>query len=350
MPRSPPLHKVIDAGRWDAEAPLGRLVVIAHAAFLDEGFVPCATPPKRPLPEQVGATASALSLRYTIPELVRRTRAAAGAEAAVLRLCAHGKFVILYGYLDSDGNRPATRWACVDTLFIAPLLSGDLDATAHALASDALGIRLWKALAGGLSRRLFVDICGKNIKRLPPRFMSLPNDLQAAILSRLVGEDLAKVECTCTELRDLVAGRELWKAKYMATRWILFSSLRSDSELDDTSSWSWKEKYVRARLRWPPRLWLWSPQLRLPRWWHDMDGLLLPRLADWSYDYLYQRFVDRLELDRCSRQDPTKHLIERFLERCKVPVGGHDSHRRRRAPHGERRCSKGLVRSPWTHR
>jgi len=119
------------------------------------------------------------------------------------------------------------------------------------LAGDALGARLWKALADGVGRRLFLDIWARNAALLPPRFMSLTADWQASILRRLVGVDLAMVECTCTELRDLVAERQLWKARYMAEQWFLFLGWRSRSASDETQILgayrSWKEKYVKSR-------------------------------------------------------------------------------------------------------
>ncbi|KAL6641589.1 hypothetical protein ACP70R_019770 [Stipagrostis hirtigluma subsp. patula] len=362
-----PLHEAIGAGRWDAEAPLGRLVLVAHAAFLYAGFVPCGKPASRRLPAQVGAAASTITLRYTIPELVVRPRkpSGAGADSAVLRLCAHGRFLILYGYLAGDGNRPPTRWACVDAAFVAPVLSGDLDATAHALANDALGARLWKALAGGLCRHLYEDICGKNWSRLPPRLTSLPADLQAAILSRLGAKDLAMVECTCTELRNLVAGRHLWRAKYVFKLWWSLWPYPSERSGIDNSSRSWMEMFLTARRRWP------SPSRRLiyemyggemelwplhhrRGWRRRLRPLLWPidDLFDWDENW------DDLD-DRRGRHDPTERLIRRFQQRrSKVPVGDGNGRRRMAAAYGSserRRCSEGVIHSPsaryrWTHR
>uniref|UniRef100_A0A0E0B7J2 F-box domain-containing protein n=1 Tax=Oryza glumipatula TaxID=40148 RepID=A0A0E0B7J2_9ORYZ len=202
--RRHPLHDAIDAARWDAEPPLGRLVVVAHAASLHASFVPYSaggrlSASRRPLPDEISATASSLSLLYTVPDLLRQTttqRRRSRAETAVLRLCAHGDHVVFYGH-----------WACIDALRIAPVhLSGGLDATAHALAADGDG--LWKKLTGGLARRLFVDMCRKNSRHLPPRLTSLPPDLQEDILRRLAVEDIAAVYFTCTGLRDLIAGSE----------------------------------------------------------------------------------------------------------------------------------------------
>ncbi|CAL4943036.1 unnamed protein product [Urochloa decumbens] len=359
MPRS---HQSMDARRWDAEAPLGRIVLVAHAAFLHAGFVSYAGS-HRPLPKQVGLTASTLPLRYTVPELVvraaRRDAPAAAADAAVLRLCAHGDFLILYGYLAiSGGRRPGTRWACVGARLVAPVLSGGLAAAARALAGagdgDTLGTRLWNALADGLARRLFLDICAANAALLPPRLTSLPGDLQAEILGRLAGVDLAMAECTCTGIRDLIAGRELWRSLAERQRRRLFVFERS-VEIDGSSR-SWKEKYVATRWwswRWP------SPRLRrrlLPWRWLLSD--FYP-LAFEDLQHAYARRIAQCELDRCKGQDPTEHLIRRFLQRkSKVPVGDGDGHRRRATAvygHGQRRCREEAVYSPsakygWTHR
>uniref|UniRef100_A0A0E0M588 F-box domain-containing protein n=1 Tax=Oryza punctata TaxID=4537 RepID=A0A0E0M588_ORYPU len=120
------------------------------------------------------------------------------AETAVLRLCAHGDHVVFYGYLTGDANRTTRHWACIDALLFVPVLSGGLDATAHALANDAAGAGIWKKLAGGLGRRLFVDMCRKNSKLLPRRLTSLPADLQEDILRRLAVEDITAMYFTCT--------------------------------------------------------------------------------------------------------------------------------------------------------
>uniref|UniRef100_A0A0D9XHK1 F-box domain-containing protein n=1 Tax=Leersia perrieri TaxID=77586 RepID=A0A0D9XHK1_9ORYZ len=329
------LQDVIDAGDWDAEPFLGRLAVVAHTAFLQAGFVaPCtggkpASFRRRLLPEQIGSVASSLSLRYTIPDLLprQRRRRRRYTETAVLRLCApHGDYVILYGYLTGDGDRrPTTHWAYIDMSLIAHVLSGDLDETVHALYHDAMGVRLWNALAGWLARRLFADMCWKNSVVMPSRLTSLPDDLQATILSRLSGEDLAKVECTCTKLKDLVAGRELWKAKYMAVRrWWWFFSSSSKSKLE-ASSWNWKEGYARERKSWP---YYRFRKLRIGRLLCELTTHT--RFREFRFfgdnqgwwNELYRRLDARVELGRDTRQDPTKHLTERFLHNSKVLAGG----------------------------
>nr|AAL01164.1 Hypothetical protein [Oryza sativa Japonica Group]AAN11200.1 Hypothetical protein [Oryza sativa Japonica Group] len=291
--RRHPLHDAIDAARWDAEPPLGRLVVVAHAAFLHAGFVPysaggSSSASRRPLPDEIGAVASSLSLRYTVPELLRRTttqRRRSRAETAVLRLCAHGDHVVFYGYLTGDANQvqrlQTTRhWACIDALSVASvLLSGDLDATAHALADDGAG--LWKKLAGGLARRLFVDMCRKNSRLLPPRLTSLPPDLQEDILRRLAVEDIAAMYFTCTGLRDLIAGSEVLNNNFQwGELWMNFA---------------WSQGYLR---RWLP-----SPA-----------RVVVGRRSQTT------SFVAGDGEDRCRWRDPTKQMIERFVEKRIVRV------------------------------
>uniref|UniRef100_K3ZEE3 Uncharacterized protein n=1 Tax=Setaria italica TaxID=4555 RepID=K3ZEE3_SETIT len=111
-----PLHRVIDAGRWNAERLLGRLIIVVHAAFLDAGFVPVPHRSGRkpgPVPRQAGRTASALSLRYGAPQLLHRQ----DAEAAVLRILAHGRrHVILYVHPDSR----AASWFLPDWCHYSP--------------------------------------------------------------------------------------------------------------------------------------------------------------------------------------------------------------------------------------
>lgn len=255
-PKVSPLHMVIDAPRWDAEPPLGRLFIVAHAAFLDAGFVPHGTkvPKSARLPKQVGRTASTLFLRYTALQLLHRL----DVEPAALRLCAHGRHVVFYTRFHVWWwfRRPKeTYWVCLDALAAAALLSGRLDDTGRALRNDARVAALWKALSEGLCRRLLVDMCCSYGVALEPTFMSLPGDIKAAILGRLTdGDDLARVERTCTELRRLVAEHddELWKPRFEALTQNAASLYLPDDEDDgagtgDSEVNSWKARYMRAK-------------------------------------------------------------------------------------------------------
>uniref|UniRef100_A0A0E0B7I9 F-box domain-containing protein n=1 Tax=Oryza glumipatula TaxID=40148 RepID=A0A0E0B7I9_9ORYZ len=259
-PKTSPLHRVIGAARWDAERPLGRLLILAHAAFLDAGFVPAAAADDDNsirLPRKVGRTASSLPLRYAAPQLLHWPDDAAAVQ---LRLCAHGRHLVLYvsmarcsmfrEWLD-------TYWVCLDALAAAALLGGALDDTARALRLDARLAALWGALADRLCRRVLVDVCARNGVTLEPTFMSLPDDVKAAILARLPdGDDLARAECTCAGLRRLVADRDrdaaLWKPRYEKLPFLLqlIGGGDDDDDGEPTTEVSWKKKYVAARL-WP---------------------------------------------------------------------------------------------------
>ncbi|CAL5094561.1 unnamed protein product [Urochloa decumbens] len=228
-----PLHKVIDAVRWDAERLLGRLIVVVHAAFLDAGFVSLPHDPRfrssGTVPKQAGRTSAALSLRYAAPQLLLHRRH--DADAAALRILAHGRCHLIL-YVDCDPWPVELRCVVVDALAVVPLLGGGLDATARALRRDAEpAAALWRRLTDGLCRGALVDICHQNGVALEPTFASLPGDAMAAVLARLAsGADLARAELACAALRRLVAGRdrELWKprhdalvARRAATPWLL---------------------------------------------------------------------------------------------------------------------------------
>ncbi|XP_044443799.1 uncharacterized protein [Triticum aestivum] len=230
-----PLHRVIDARRWDAERLLGRLIVVVHAAFLDAGFAPHAhgVPKHRRVPRRVGATASTLPLVYAAPRLP---------DAAVaLRMRTHGMRIVFYvcvPRLALPDPGPGVHWACVDALAAAPLMSGGLDGTARALAGvGACGLpALWRELAEKLCRGALVDLCRENA------FVSLPGDVTLAVLARLADVlDLLGVASTCTELRCLVADHdsELWKHRYKA--------LCSLTCCDDSPETSWMKGWCEEK-------------------------------------------------------------------------------------------------------
>ncbi|XBI02777.1 hypothetical protein VPH35_131284 [Triticum aestivum] len=247
--KASPLHRVVDARRWDAEPLLGRLVIVVHAAFLEAGFIvrrrgdlsPCR------LPTEAGATASSLSLKYTASQLLPRH----DMDGAALRICTDGQCFLFYVQVSSVRRTCGTYWVCLDVLSVASLLSGGLDDTGRQLLGTAS--TLWRTVIDGMCRRLLSDLCREHgvVPGRVPTLMSLPSDAMLAILARLPdGKDLLRVESTCTELRRLVGGRdrdcELWLPRYKALerntqRW----SLRGGSE-DELPGTSWKEMFVRA--------------------------------------------------------------------------------------------------------
>ncbi|KQK12681.2 hypothetical protein BRADI_1g05325v3, partial [Brachypodium distachyon] len=239
---SSPLHRVIDAGRWDAERLLGRLFVFLHAVLLDSGFTPAPEDPttgssSSRLPAQVGATASTLPLSYLAPPLL--------AAVALKADCARGRDVVLHVHAGADSKR--LLWARVDAVAAAALLAGGLDYTARALRTASPVAALWRELADGLRFRVLAELCAGGVTTL----MSLPGDAKAEILARLdSGKDLARAAAACRDLRRVVADRdrELWKPLYEAV---------------GTGGWrplpglTWKERYLVEKLsifKWPQSL------------------------------------------------------------------------------------------------
>ncbi|TVU19041.1 hypothetical protein EJB05_35168, partial [Eragrostis curvula] len=332
MAKVSPLHKVIDAGLWDAEHPLGRLFILVHAAFLDAGFVPLPHPSgkRRPIPREAGQTASALSLRYTVPELLCRRR---GAQATVvLRQQVYGRKIVLY--VQRGNARPvASSWVVVaDALAAVALLSGGLDATARALRRDARLAALWRGLRDALCRRALVDLCRGNGVAMEPTFASLPGDVTAAILARLAdGADLARVAGTCAALWRLVAehDRELWKPMYDA---LPPAAPDTDSSSEEMS---WKQRYLRARLRYNA-----VPRISLP-----LEERLSLQFARLLSSYLDRRLNRRPRcLDSCNPPEvPADSVPERPRKRRTAWIGWHA------AGIGRVPMSRGQDQEEWRH-
>lgn len=268
--KSWPLSKVTDASRWDAEDLFGRLCIVADAAFLSAGFVPCECDAPETTP------CWSLSRRYLVPQLAHRE----GADAAVLCIsrwgrrrggCGRGRITV-DAYVDSNGRQRNARRERLALVALAPVLSGGMDDSARALATSSPddangGAWLWKLLADQLCRRLFLSICLHGGVPVLPSFACLPVDVQITILRRLrVAEDVARVECASKELRRLVADHDavLWKAKYDESIRSLNSRIsRKPAEFrpppvfttkeppyftgEDMPLMSWKERYAMTR-------------------------------------------------------------------------------------------------------
>lgn len=143
---------------------------------------------------------------------------AAGRGTAVLRLCGHGRNLAVHVLRIPHrrrqvGNRPTTRSSPATSTRRRTLWPTTRAASSSGRSSPA----------GWPGRRLLADMSWKNSTLCCRRgsCRSRPTWLQAAeILSRLAGEDLAKVECTCTELRDVVAGRRRRWCRNSRHRWM----------------------------------------------------------------------------------------------------------------------------------
>ncbi|KAI4976904.1 hypothetical protein ZWY2020_050511 [Hordeum vulgare] len=209
-----PLHRVIDAARWDAERLLGRLIILVHAAFLDAVFVVHADRVGKSgrVPTRAGATASTRQhLRRTEPLRGRPSQRVPAVQERIVRRA------------------------------VAPLLSRGLGDTARALTDDgACGVAaLWRELTEKLCRSTLVAVCpGKDA------LLSLSVDVLLDILARLNGLDILMLSSTCAGLSRLVADHdsELWKNRYMA----LFRSRWAD---DSSGTTNWMELWCKLKQR-----------------------------------------------------------------------------------------------------
>lgn len=272
-----PLHRVIDAGRWDAEPHVGRLIILIHAAFVDAGFVPLPVIPggDGQVPREIGPAASSLSRRYTAPQLQDHPDAVID-----LRLRPHRLRIHLSVARGTNNPRlllaDRNRFAVDDAVAAALLLPGDLDAAARALRRDPRVAALWCGLTGDLCRPALEELCSLHGVALEPTLLSLPTEVLAAVLARLVdGRDLARAELTCGALRRIVAerDRELWKPLYDAV--IGYSVWMHDAT--DSPRMRWKRRYVNA---WLARL---PTELRSPS---SLSELRAARVASSSEDFV----------------------------------------------------------------
>ncbi|KQJ86294.1 hypothetical protein BRADI_4g04508v3, partial [Brachypodium distachyon] len=206
-----PLHRVIDARRWDGELLLGRLFLVFHAAF------PRRRLPPRPRRRSGFRLSPKAGRRHSLDPLPPLPRAAdprgrrpqglrARAARGLLRLRRRRRRrQVLLGVRGRARRRPAP-------------LPRPRRHRARALRSDALVASLWHELSYRLCPRVLAELCGGVVPG-GTSFVSLPGDAKAAILARLdKGKDLARASATCRDLRRLVADRdrELWKPLYKA--------------------------------------------------------------------------------------------------------------------------------------
>ncbi|GJN06642.1 hypothetical protein PR202_ga24394 [Eleusine coracana subsp. coracana] len=282
------LRRLVDEDEWEAEDLAGRLGIVAHAAFLRAGFVPCGEEPSSghllKQVDEIGPSAPALRRRYTAAQLARREGDAV--DAAVLELRARGNGGVAFQafVLTRDGDRRRLCEAVLDAAALAPLLSGGLADAARALLET--GAWLWRPLADWVVPTLLLELCRRN--DLPVTgFTSLPDDAKVEILKRLDdGKDLAMVECVSSQLRRLVADRGLWKAMYRSLG--LPSDLKISQEVG-----SWKERYVNSR-----------PQLE-SGW--DLPSLLCD--SDNEYDRYLNMLIDECRLWEFEFPMPRENLV-----------------------------------------
>ncbi|QCE08429.1 F-box protein SKIP22-like [Vigna unguiculata] len=200
------------------------LVFTVHGVILESGFVRIdkdsgmAVSCSHLLDDSPSAFSSVISLRYALPEILVN-----GASHSVnLKFQTLGHFVNVCGSLSDDtGSR--LHYVCLDRRkYVRPLELMLANSESKGSVNDGEEIsfgnevfEMWKMVKDRLALPLLIDLCEKAGLDLPPCFMRLPMELKLLILERLPGVDLAKVACTCSELRYLSTSNELWKKKYI---------------------------------------------------------------------------------------------------------------------------------------
>uniref|UniRef100_A0A0D9Z4C9 BHLH domain-containing protein n=1 Tax=Oryza glumipatula TaxID=40148 RepID=A0A0D9Z4C9_9ORYZ len=188
-----------------------RLVVALHAALLDAGFLyanPVGSCLQLPQNWASGSFVP-VSMKYTLPELVEALPAVEEGMVAVLNYSLMGNFMMVYGHV--PGATSGVRRLCLELPELAPLLYLDSDEVSTAEEREIH--ELWRVLKDEMCLPLMISLCQLNNLSLPPCLMALPGDVKAKVLEFVPGVDLARVQCTCKELRDLAADDNLWKKK-----------------------------------------------------------------------------------------------------------------------------------------
>jgi F-box protein 7 len=198
---------------WSAEGTvIHRLVVALQAALIDVGFL--AANPSGSRLELLKAWASGasatLTVKYTLPELISMLPEAEEGRIVVLNYSLMSNFVTIYGSV--PGAQSELRRLCLGLPKLAPLLY--LGSNAVGAVEEKEILELWRVLKDELCLPLMISLCQLNRLSLPLCLMALPGDMKAKILESVPGVDLAKVECTCKELKDLAADQNLWERKF----------------------------------------------------------------------------------------------------------------------------------------
>jgi hypothetical protein len=235
-----PLNKVTDGDRWNAESLVGRLGIVAHAAFLYTGFRPHAA---QPAPSEPWS----LSCRYSLKQPAHRGGIR---DTIVMHLSGQEQgSVALHTYVSRKNRRHRKLEMPFDNADLAKALSGDVDKTARDLRTPGSAASwLWRVLADELCQGLFLHVCRTNGVPVAG-FASLPGDVKAVILAKLdSAKDLVSVECASKEMKELVAEHDadIWKPMYEGIKRCVHCRLVRNSELEGRNL-SWKKRYAEAR-------------------------------------------------------------------------------------------------------
>lgn len=190
------------------------LILAVHAAMLETGFIVWnASAEGNGFPGGWFRRGTA-DLQYTLPEIVQGV-GASDAGHAILKCLTVGQHVVIYGTTSCGNPPPIYRL----NLQISKYLVGRegrkiLDPAAaknNVISSFSDLFGLWKVVKDDLSLPLLTVLCERAGLPVPPSLLRIPVELKMKILECLPALDLARLGCTCSELRHLSANDDLWK-------------------------------------------------------------------------------------------------------------------------------------------
>ncbi|KAK7334695.1 hypothetical protein VNO80_26456 [Phaseolus coccineus] len=192
------------------------LMLTVHRVVVEYGFVRIdkdsgtAVSCFHPLDDSPSPFSSMMSLRYTLPQIL----VDGGSHSVNLKFQTLGHFVNVCGRLSDDTGSSLHHVFLDKRKYVRPLEL--MLANCESKGSDGKEVfEMLKMVKDRVALPLLIDLCEKGGLDLPPCFMKLPMELKGLILERVPGVDLAKVACTCSELRFLCSDNELWKKKHL---------------------------------------------------------------------------------------------------------------------------------------
>ncbi|KAG8074130.1 hypothetical protein GUJ93_ZPchr0006g41019 [Zizania palustris] len=230
------LKRAIDNAAGACGTDTHHLVVALHEALLDAGFLSAnlaGSLLQLPL-DWASDSFNPLTMKYTLPEFVEMLPAAEGRMVAVLNYSLMGNYMMVYGHV--PGAPSEVHRLCFELPELSPLMylhSDEVSAT-----EDSKIHKLWRVLKDEMCLPLMILLCRLNNLCLPPCLMALPGDVKSKVLEFVPGVDLARVQCTCKELRGLSADDNIWKKKCE----IEFKAIGEGSQVSRT----WKERFGAA--------------------------------------------------------------------------------------------------------
>ncbi|KAL4313167.1 hypothetical protein GQ457_01G000140 [Hibiscus cannabinus] len=192
-----------------------RLAIAVHSVLVESGFV--GFDPVSGLqtdgfrfPDEF---LSPVSLCYSLPALLSNAT-----DYVVLRFRSVGRYLQVYGSLvkgsgihklSLDEHRFSPRLGIMKRFCRAKKKKRP-----NSSKNDwSMNFSLRRIVKDGLALPLLIDLCSKTHLALPACFVRLPTELKLKILGSLPGTDLARMECVCSEMRNLASSYHLWKQK-----------------------------------------------------------------------------------------------------------------------------------------